>query len=70
MKIKDPLVELLAIKLYEHDDKSGAWPPLRATAAESTRRFVQPNWIYLSERFREKYRDMARGVIPLEEQEK
>lgn len=47
--IKDPLIELLAIKLYEHDHKD--WPP----------KTLQPGWISLPEEDREPYRNMAAG---------
>ncbi len=48
MKVKDPLVELLAIKLYEHDHDR--YPPVS----------VYP-WSLASEADRETYRKIARG---------
>lgn len=50
LKIEHPLIELLAIKLYEHDFQ-GKWPPPG----------TQPSWIYLPDEDRESYRKMARG---------
>jgi hypothetical protein len=46
--IKDPLIELLAIKLYEHDHQ-GLWPQ-RINS-----------WMAIAEEDREAYREMARG---------
>ena len=51
MRIKDPLIELLAIKLYEHDQ--GEWP-LRESA------LAYP-WMQLPDERRQLYRDMASG---------
>ncbi len=48
MKVKDPLIELLAIKLYEHDHDR--YPPVS----------VYP-WSLASEADREIYRQIARG---------
>lgn len=50
--VKDPLIELLAIKLYEHDQK---------VVPE-----VKMSWLWLAEDDRECYRKMARGEAPLE----
>lgn len=58
-KIKDPLIELLAIKLYEHD--WGEWP-LKKRAAKP--------WMKASEEDREMYRRIARGKEPLPSGEK
>jgi hypothetical protein len=56
LKVADPLVELLAIKLYEHDTMSdGAvdtWPVTRTC------------WAALPERDRKRYRAAARGEEP------
>lgn len=53
-KITDPLIELLAIKLYEHDTfsyapKGKTWPSDR------------PCWRMVCEDDRQLYRSMARG---------
>ncbi len=57
--IADPTVELLAIKLYEHDTLGdGAvdtWPVTRTC------------WLALAEEDREGYRQLARGERPLRE---
>jgi hypothetical protein len=53
MRIKDPLIELLAIKLYEHDHASGCWPERNTT------------WMKLDDEDRELYRDIARGKTAL-----
>jgi hypothetical protein len=45
--IRDPLVELLAIKLYEHDHR--VWPT------------TCPAWIAIHEEDRQLYRNMAAG---------
>ncbi len=47
-------IELLAIKLYEHDDPSGRWPG------------TQPSWLALPEDVRQRYREMAAGTAPVE----
>jgi hypothetical protein len=49
MIIKDPLIELLAIKLYEHDFQ-GNFPPVNVMS-----------WIYLADEEKETYRNQARG---------
>jgi len=61
----DPAVELLAIKLYEHDryphaDAPDAWPREVATTT---------CWIALAEEDRETYRQMARGNLFIAETE-
>jgi hypothetical protein len=48
MMVKDPLTELLAIKLYEHDHQ-GKWGPGIVS------------WAHLDEKDRELYREIARG---------
>ena len=58
-KIKDPLIELLAIKLYEHNSKDGSWPP----------RSPLTSWMYLEEDDRQIFRDIARGKQALAEVE-
>lgn len=55
MKIEDKIVELLAIKLYEHDHQ-GKWPPRAVTS-----------WMALLEEDRELYRRIARGNEELPE---
>jgi hypothetical protein len=50
MKIANPIVELLAIKLYEHDHQ-GNWPPPPG----------QTSWMASCEEDREIYRAIARG---------
>lgn len=57
-RIKDPLIELLAIKLYEHDHQ-GKWPVPPTTGASS--------WLALAEQDREAYRQIARGDVELPE---
>jgi hypothetical protein len=57
MRIKDPLIELLAIKLYEHDQ--GEWP-LRESS------FTYP-WMKLADERRQLYRDMASGGADIPE---
>lgn len=49
----EPLVELLAIKLYEHDQNS--WPPSKPV----------PGWLELEDEYREHFREMARGNADL-----
>jgi len=51
MKITNPIIELLAIKLFEHDH--GVWPPAPSLA--------EPSWMRLHEEDRESYRKLARG---------
>lgn len=53
MKITDPLIELLAIKLYEHDAQSGSFPP------KTTESYT--NWMKLDDDDRQIYRDIANG---------
>ena len=56
MKITQPLIELLAIKLFEHD-QWGIFPiPLGSSG---------PSWMKLSHSHRELYRAIARGDEPL-----
>jgi hypothetical protein len=52
MKITEPTIELLAIKLYEHAHWLG-WYPRHAASVVG--------WLHLAEDEREKYREMARG---------
>ena len=52
-KIADPLIELLAIKLYEHDANDGRWPPKAGSSSQS--------WMATCEEDREAYRRLARG---------
>lgn len=54
MRIENPVVELLAIKLYEHDFQ-GKWPPRNA----------QPSWLAIDEEDRETFRQIARGEADL-----
>lgn len=54
--ITDPTIELLAIKLYEHDHELG-WYPRNAGSVKS--------WMRMSEEEREKYRRIARGAEAL-----
>jgi hypothetical protein len=49
MKISDPLIELLAIKLFEHAQEE--WPV----------KYITPSWRDTSEEDREIYRRIARG---------
>jgi hypothetical protein len=56
MKIIDPMIELLAIKLYEHDHELG-WYPRNAGSAKG--------WLRCSDEEREQYREMARGNLDL-----
>ena len=59
--ITDPLIELLAIKLYEHDRCSPGGTVLRVlTQSES-----EPGWMSMPEEDRELYRAFARGEKPL-----
>lgn len=53
MKVLDPVIELLAIKLYEHDHQ-GRWPPPPTGVAGTA-------WLALREEDREGYRELARG---------
>lgn len=50
--VKDALIELLAIKLYEH---SGGRVPT-----------TLPSWLSLPEDVRENHRRVARGELPLD----
>ena len=50
MKIKDPMIELLAIKLFEHDHQ-GVWPP----------KGHPTSWMAIAEEDRQTFRDMASG---------
>lgn len=50
IKVRDPLIELLAIKLYEHDHTRYPMYPMN-----------EPSWTHLAEEDRESYRRMARG---------
>lgn len=52
-RITDPLIELLAIKLYEHDCQD-TFPPKSLTG-----------WLAMPEEDRELYRDIARGAADL-----
>jgi hypothetical protein len=49
MNDRDILIEILAIKLYEHDAGSKMWPPSVATA-----------WNFVGPEDREVYRDMIK----------
>lgn len=53
MKVKDPIIELLAIKLYEHDSTLGRWPIPPGNS--------MPNWSHVPEEERELFRQIARG---------
>ena len=55
-KVADPIIELLAIKLYEHDTVGGRM------AAQPGDRNV---WAEVDEEDRESYRAMARGEVDL-----
>lgn len=61
MKITDPIIELLAIKLYEHDHQDGRWPPIGGSRLD--------NWMKTCEEDRKIYRDMARGKDPIPDNE-
>jgi hypothetical protein len=50
--VTDPIIELLAMKLYEHDLESG-WPPAKGVS-------LTP-WNFMSNEDRESYRRIARG---------
>lgn len=52
--VADPLIELLAIKLYEHDTLNGRNPPNLSTG-----------WMTMANEDRELYRQMARGKEPI-----
>jgi hypothetical protein len=59
-RVSDPLVELLAIKLYEHDtlgNGDARWP--------SPPGFSRDCWAATCEEDREVYRGMARGECDL-----
>ena len=58
MKVADPLIELLAIKLYEHDTMGESF------VARVEQRYC---WARLDEEDRESYRAMARGESDLYE---
>lgn len=60
MKIENPLIELLAIKLYEHDgvDAVGSWPPKPG---------YHIAWMRMPDEDREIYRKLARGEDDLDE---
>lgn len=51
MKIINPIIELLAIKLYEHDSTTGIWPPKGNYTC----------WAKLCDSDKELYRLMASG---------
>lgn len=51
MKIANALIELLAIKLYEHDHQ-GKWP---------VKDGGNPSWMALPDEDRQIYRDLASG---------
>ena len=51
MRIAEPLIELLAIKLFEHDNESDGKPPA----------VLRAGWAALCEEDRESYRAVARG---------
>lgn len=53
MIIKNPIIELLAIKLYEHDAQNGIF--LGRNHESMT------NWFKLADEDRELYREIARG---------
>lgn len=55
--VKDPLIELLAIKLHEHDTFSKRYPPDPKESKES--------WMALCSEDRDAYRELARGKGPL-----
>lgn len=57
-KAWDPLIEILAIKLYEHDH-GAKWPVPQAYGGVT--------WMKLDEEDRELYRRMARGEAPLDD---
>lgn len=58
MYIREPLIELLAIKLYEHDHQNGRFPSTGGTG--------QTNWMKLNDEDRDIYRQIARGSAPLD----
>jgi hypothetical protein len=51
--VADPTIELLAIKLYEHDCQSGRYPA------------TMNSWANICPEDRQIYRDMAMGKRPL-----
>jgi hypothetical protein len=51
--INDPLIELLAIKLYEHDHQDGMYPSVDGHRMNA--------WMKLCDEDRQIYRDMATG---------
>lgn len=55
-KILDPLIEILAIKLFEHDHE-GKWPVRPERGG--------PSWLALPEEDRDIFRAMARGDTDL-----
>jgi len=62
--VKDPLIEILAIKLYEHatrgnpDVKPTYWPPSEGNGGEA--------WCCLDKETRDLFRNMAKGLDPIE----
>lgn len=60
-RITDPLIELLAIKLYEHERTGEAGTTLRALAVGD----LEAGWLALEEEDREVFRAMARGEADL-----
>jgi len=53
--VNDPLIEILAIKLYEHDHASKVFPPA----------YGMSNWFNINEEDRQIYRNIALGKHPL-----
>lgn len=52
-RVTEPIIELLAIKLYEHDHQDGQWPPKDG--------YRITNWAKINDEDRQLYRDMASG---------
>lgn len=61
MKIKDPVIELLAIKLYEHERNGEEGTTLRALLSGP----FESGWMAMQEEDREVFRAIARGETPL-----
>jgi hypothetical protein len=59
--ITDPLKELLAIKMYEHDAQNGKFPMRESDGYSS--------WRKLNEEDRQIYREIASGIRPLSQEQ-
>lgn len=60
MRITDPLIELLAIKLYEHDNALGWYPRHQGETI---------GWMKMPESERGRYRRMAAGEADIPDNE-